>query len=454
VSAVSTPASPGGATRSSRPDLPAMPPGSRLPAALQTARWAVRPLPFLRELQRRHGDVFSVQLFHEDPWVMVSDPELVKRVLTAPADVLHAGEGNQILEPILGASSVLLLDEDQHLRQRRLLLPPFHGDRMERYGEVMREVAEAELERWPTGVDAPAWPRMQAITLEVILRAVFGVVERERLDPLRAALSEMLHVTGDTLRMAVLVIAGPRRMAESRLLGFRALMARVDELVLAEIRRHRGYDDLESRDDVLSLLLQARHEDGSGMSDTELRDELMTLLVAGHETTATSLAWALERLTRNPEAMARTVAEAEAGGGPYTDAVIQETLRLRPVIPVVARHVKQPFELGDHLIPAGATITPSILLMHRRPDVYPDPAAFRPERFLERPPGTYTWIPFGGGVRRCIGASFALFEMRVVLSTLLARATVRAAEPQREGTRRRAITLTPSRGARVVLATR
>jgi cytochrome P450 len=325
---------------------------------------------------------------------------------------------------------------------------------MERYGEVMREVVEAEVERWPTGVPAPAWPRMQAITLEVILRAVFGVVQRERLDPLRAALSEMLDFAGDNLRMAVLVLAGPRRMAESRLLGFRALMARVDELVLAEIARHRAYDDLETRDDVLSLLLAARHEDGTGMSDAELRDELMTLLVAGHETTATSLAWALERLTRHPEAMARTAAEAEDGGGPYTDAVIQETLRLRPVLPAVARHVKLPFELGDHLIPAGATITPSILLMHCRPDVYPDPAAFRPERFLEQPPGTYTWIPFGGGVRRCIGASFALFEMRVVLSTLLARATVRAAEPRREGTRRRAITLTPSRGARVVLASR
>jgi cytochrome P450 family 135 len=277
------------------PRVPAMPPGSRLPAALQTARWAVRPLPFLGELQRRHGDVFSVQLFHEDPWVMVSDPDLVKRVLTAPAAVLHAGEGNQILKPILGASSVLLLDEDQHMRQRKLLLPPFHGDRMERYGEVMREVAEAEVERWPAGVAGPAWPRMQAITLEVILRAVFGVVDRERLDPLRAALSEMLDFTGDNLRMAVLVLAGPQRMAESRLLGFRGLMARVDELVLAEIARHRAYDDLEARDDVLSLLLQARHEDGSGMSDAELRDELMTLLVAGHETTATSLAWALER---------------------------------------------------------------------------------------------------------------------------------------------------------------
>jgi cytochrome P450 len=432
-----------------------MPPGSRLPVGLQTARWAVRPLPFLRELQQRHGDVFSIQLFHEDPWVMVSDPELVKRVFTAPADVLHAGEGNQILKPILGPSSVLLLDEDQHLRQRKLLLPPFHGDRMERYGEVMREVVEAEVERWPAGVAAPAWPQMQAITLEVILRAVFGVVESDRLDPLRSALSAMLDFTGGNLRMAVLVLAGPQRMTNSRLIGFRDLMARVDELVLAEIARHRDYADLDTRDDVLSLLLQARHEDGSGMSDAELRDELMTLLVAGHETTATSLAWALERLTRNPDALERTAAEAPDGGGPFTEAVIQETLRLRPVIPVVARHVKEPFELGDHLIPAGATITPCILLMHRRPDVYPDPAAFRPERFLERPPGTYTWLPFGGGVRRCIGASFALFEMRVVLSTLLARATVRADEPRRrETTRRRAITLTPSRGARVVLEPR
>lgn len=435
---------------------PAMPPGPRLPAAIQTARWAVRPLPFLLELQRRHGDVFSFQLFHEDPWVMVSDPELVKRVFTAPADVLHAGEGNQILEPILGPQSILLLDEDKHLRQRRLLLPPFHGDRMERYGEVMRAVVEAEIARWPAGVAAPSWPRMQAITLEVILRAVFGVTERAQLDPLRVALREMLDFMGDNRRMVALMALGPQRAADSRLLGFRRLMASADELVLAEVARHRGYGDLESRDDVLSLLLQARHEDGSGMSDNELRDELMTLLVAGHETTATALGWAIERLVRHPEALARTVAEAPDGGGPYTEAVIQETLRLRPVIPVVARHVKQPFELGDHLIPAGATITPSILLMHRRPDVYPDPNAFRPERFLETPPGTYTWIPFGGGVRRCIGASFALFEMRVVLSTLLERATV-AVDPARsgrEGTRRRAITLTPARGATVVLRPR
>ena len=432
----------------------ALPAGSRLPVPLQTARWVARPLPFLKGLENRYGDVFTIRLVREGTWVMVSDPELVKQVFTAPPGMLHAGEGNKILEPILGTRSVLLLDGDKHMRQRKLLLPPFHGNRMERYGEVMREAAESEIERWPTGVEASAWPRMQSIALEVILRAVFGVSAAERLDPLRRALGELLEFTVGGARMAILVFAGPDRLRRNRAFGFQQMMERADELVLAEVARHRDDPDLESRDDVLSLLLQARDEDGQPMTDAELRDELMTLLVAGHETTATSLAWALERLVRTPEALERTVAEAADGGGEYTDAVIQETLRLRPVIPIVARKVKQPFQLGDRVIPEGATITPSILLMHRRPDVYPDPSAFRPERFLEKPPGTYTWIPFGGGVRRCIGASFALFEMKVVLSTILARATVRAVDPKPERVKRRAITLTPEHGASVVLEPR
>ena len=432
----------------------ALPAGPRTPTAWQTARWVARPLPFLQEAQARHGDVFTLRILREGPWVMVSDPNLVKQVFTASPKVLHAGEGNQILEPILGPRSILLLDEEKHLRQRKLMLPPFHGDRMERYGETMRVAAEAEVERWPAGTVAPAWPRMQAITLEVILRAVFGVTEPAKLDPLRRALGELLDFTAGSLRSAMLVLGGPDRLRRSRRYGFADVMAHADELVLAEVARHRSDPDLESRDDILSLLLQARDEDGAPMSDADLRDELMTLLMAGHETTATSLAWALERLVRTPEALARTVAEADAGGGPYTDAVIHETLRLRPVIPIVARKVKEPFELGDRVIPVGATITPSILLMHRRPDVYPDPNAFRPERFLDSPPGTYTWIPFGGGVRRCIGASFALFEMRVVLSTILARARVSAPEPAGERVRRRAITLTPARGASVVIEPR
>jgi cytochrome P450 family 135 len=433
---------------------PVLPPGSNTPRAGQSLRWMVRPVPFLEELQQRHGDVFTVHVFHEHPWVMVSDPELIKRVFTAPPDVLHAGEGNQILEPIIGPSSVLVLDEGAHMRQRKLLLAPFHGDRMERYGEVMREVVEAAVDRWPAGRARPALPLLQEITLDVILRAVFGVTERERLDALRGALRHMIDFITDPKLLTVTVLAGTRGIVRWRRLGFRDRLERVDELVLAEIARRRAAD-LGERDDILSLLLQASHEDGSAMSDAELRDELLTLLTAGHETTATALGWALERLVRHPDALARVVAEAEAGDSAYTDAAIRETLRLRPVLPIVARHVVgQPFELGDHLIPVGATIAPCILLLHRRPDIYPEPTEFRPERFLDHAPGTYTWIPFGGGVRRCIGASFALFEMRVVLSTLLARATVRADEPAPERIRRRSITLTPSRGARVALAPR
>jgi cytochrome P450 len=431
-----------------------MPAGSRLPRQIQTARWFTRPLPFMRAQQRRHGDVFTIHLIREGKWVVVSDPDLVKQVFTAPAAVLHAGEGNRILEPILGSRSVLLLDEDDHMRQRKLLLPPFHGSRMERYGDAMRAATEAEIDRWPRDTPVAAWPRMQAITLEVILRTVFGARATENLDPLREALGQLLDFTVGNARATLLVFAGPERLRRSRVLGFRRMLERADELVLAEVARHRDDPDLESRDDVLSLLLQARHEDGSPMSDEELRDELITLLVAGHETTATSLAWALERLSRHPAALERTVAEAEHGGGDFTDAVIHETLRLRPVIPVVARRVKEPFRLGDRTIPAGVTITPSILLMHRRPDVYPEPDEFRPERFLDRPPGTYTWLPFGGGVRRCIGASFALFEMRVVLSTLLSRTRVRTTDAPPERVKRRAITLTPSDGARVVLEAR
>jgi cytochrome P450 family 135 len=436
-------------------ELPAgLPPACGAPRVRQTSRWMARPLSFLRGLQKEHGDLFTLHLLQEDPWVMVGDPALVERIFRAPTDVLHAGEPKRLLEPILGPRSVLLLDEAPHMRQRRLLLPPFHGDRMARYAGAMRAAAEAELERWPTGVAAPSAPHMGTITLEVILRAVFGVSEREQLDPLRETLRGLLDFVAGDARTVLVALAEPQRLEGERLAGLRAILARTDELVLAEIARRRAQPDLGEREDIMSLLLAARHEDGSPMSDGELRDELLTLLVAGHETTATSLAWALERLVRSPGAMERTVAEAEAGGGPYTDAVIQETLRLRPVFPMVARAVKKPFELGDYTLPAGVTVMPAIALVHRRPDVYLDPDDFRPERFLETPPGTYTWIPFGGGVRRCLGASFALLEMRIVLSTLLARVEILADEPEPETAKRRVIALPPSRGGRVVLQRR
>jgi cytochrome P450 family 135 len=441
--------------RARHDDLPAgLPPACDAPRARQTARWMARPLTFLKSLQAEHGDMFTIHLLHEAPWVMVSDPELVKQVFRAPSDALHAGEPKRILEPIVGPHSVLLLDEGRHMRQRRLLLPPFHGDRMTRYGETMREAAAAELERWPMGVAVPSAQHMGAITLEVILRAVFGVTEREHLDPLRETLGGLLDFTAGDARVVLVALGDPERLGDERLDAFRQVLARADELVLAEIARRRAQRDVEQREDIMSLLLGARHEDETPISDAELRDELLTLLVAGHETTATTLAWALERLVRSPQALQRTEAEAAAGGGPYTDAVIFETLRLRPVFPMVARAVKKPFELGGYELPAGVTVMPNIAVLHRRPDLYPDPESFRPERFLEKPPGTYTWIPFGGGVRRCLGASFALFEMRIVLSTLLARASARAAEPEPETAKRRLIALPPSRGGRVVLEPR
>ena len=384
--------------------------------------------------------------------MFLSAPDAVKQVFTGDPRLLHAGEANIVLLPVLGSQSLLLLDEQEHMAQRKLMLPSFHGRRMRSYEQVMTDVAVREIERWPLGAPLAAWPTMQAITLEVILRTVFGVQEGERLRRLGDALRQVLAWGTRPQRLAMLAALGPRRIAE---LGvFRRVLDPADELIYQEIRRRRAAPDLEERDDVLSLLLQARHEDGRPMSDKELRDELMTLLVAGHETSATSLAWALEALVRHPAALARLRDEVDSGDDAYLDAVIKETLRLRPVVALVLRRLTEPMEIGGRLLPAGATVAPSIYLLHRRPDVYPDPRAFRPERFLERPPGTYTWIPFGGGVRRCLGASFAQFEMKVVLRELVTRLDLRAARPKGERRVRRAIIFAPERGGEIVAARR
>jgi cytochrome P450 len=324
---------------------------------------------------------------------------------------------------------------------------------MQRYVEVMREVVEREAERWPQGEPLQLWPRMQAITLEVIMRAVFGMAEGSKLDRLRETLRESLDWASRPTQMAFLALFGPDRVRNMG--AFRDRFADVDALMYEEIRARREAEDLEERDDIMSLLLQARHEDGSPMSDEELRDELMTLLVAGHETTATALAWGIERLVRHPEKLERLREEAIAGGDEYVDAVAKETLRLRPVIPIVVRRLTEPVEIGGYTLPAGVAVAPCIYLMHRHASVYdPDPAAFRPERFLEQPAGTYTWIPFGGGIRRCIGASFAVVEMKTVLSAVARSVDLAPARPERERVVRRAITLTPSRGAEVIARTR
>jgi cytochrome P450 len=427
---------------------PTLPPGPRWPRAVQTAAWGFRPGPFLQRCRARYGDTFTLKIAQEGQWVMLSHPDAVREVFTGDPRLLHAGEGNVVLLPAVGRNSVLLLDEQAHMSQRKLLLPPFHGERMSRYGELIAGVTERELESWPLGEPIQLRPRMQAVTLEVIIRAVFGVGEGERLERMRTLLGEMLDITSDWRAALALAVLGPERIYRWRY--FQREFDDVNGLVFEEIAQRRAAEDLAEREDILSLLLQARHEDGRPMSDQELRDELMTLLLAGHETTANALAWALERLVRHPDKLARLAEEAEAGEDEYADAVVKETLRLRPVIPIVARKLQEPMEIGGHLLPAGATAAPCIYLMHRREDVYPDPARFRPERFLEEPAGTYTWIPFGGGVRRCLGGSFAMFEMKTVLATLVTRLQLRPADEQPERVARRAITLVPNRGAEMI----
>ena len=406
----------------------------------------------MEDAARRYGDAFTLRITHEGTWVFISHPDAVKQVFTGDPRLLHAGEANVVLLPVLGSHSVLLLDEDAHMAQRKLMLPSFHGERMRGYEDTMAEVASRELEHWPTGEPLAAWPTMQAITLEVIIRTVFGVRESARVDRLADALRGSLGFASEPLRMAVLAAFGPRRVAEIGWVQRR--LEPTDSIIYEEIRARRGVPDLAERDDVLSLLLQARHEDGTEMSDKELRDELVTLLVAGHETSATALAWALEALTHHPAALERLREEIDAGDETYLDAVVKETLRLRPVIALVLRRLTGPMEIGGRMLPAGVNVAPCIYLLHRRPDVYDEPRAFKPERFLDKPPGTYTWIPFGGGVRRCLGASFAQFEMKVVLRELVSRLDIRAARPEPEARVRRAIVFAPSRGGEIVVERR
>ncbi len=399
----------------------------------------MRSLLFLQEMRERHGDVFAVRMVGGQPLLVVSDPELVKQVFNAPADVLLAGEGNRrVLGRLLGEHSLILLDGEPHMSHRRLLLPPLHGHRLEHQAEEMRALAETHLDAWPLEEEVAVLARMRALTLEVVMGAVFGGGEAPR----------------HPLRDALLALQVPANALDGDTPAFRRSIQHAEALIHEEVARRRGDPGATAHDDVLSLLLEARWEDGSPLSDAEICDELMTLIVAGTETTAASLAWALERLARTPEALARTADEATDGGGAYTVAAIHETLRMRPAVPMSARLVKQPFQLGEHSISPGTVIAPSALLIHHRADIYPEPMDFRPERFLGRQPGTYTWIPFGGGTRRCIGGSFALQEMGIVLSSLLARTTPRAVDTEPEGMRSQGNTMVPARGARVVLEPR
>jgi cytochrome P450 family 135 len=426
-----------------------LPPGPRMPHAMQTLGWLSRPFQYIERARAKLGDTFTIHIAR-DAFVVLSDPADVKQVFTGDPAIYHAGAANIILLPFLGHKSVLLLDGAQHLSQRRLLLPPFHGEKMRRHVDLMTEIAEREVASWPRGVPFAVHPHMQELTLEVIMRIVFGVDEGDpRLGELRTRLRSFLEASASPRELRKLLFHGPEKADRRRI--YAHILDPVDEIIAAVIADHRKREDLEERDDVLSMLLLARHEDGTPMDGTELRGELVPLLVAGHKTTATALAWALERLTRHPAALERLTEEVRAGeGDEYLDGVIKETLRLRPVIPFVGRKLSEPQTIGGFDIPAGARVAPSIHLMHRREDVYPDAAAFKPERWLGVRANPYTYLPFGGGVRRCLGASFAETEMRAVLGAIVANVRLTPARPENEKVGRRVITLVPARGGEII----
>jgi cytochrome P450 family 135 len=421
-----------------------LPPGPRVPPLVNALRYARDPLRFFPRVRERHGDVFTVSFPDFKRVVYLAEPSLVRELFTGDPAQMHAGEANAtLLEPAVGPSSVLTLDDEEHLRQRKLLLPPFHGKAVERYREVIRTAARRDLETWPVGEPFGMRPHTQSITLEVILRAVFGLDDPERFARAHAVIDEFAR-RSDALLL-------PRFLHRGRVGPWgRFIRSRraLDALIYDEIALRRAQEDVDGRDDVLSLLMRARHEDGAPLSDRELRDELVTIVGAGHETTATALAWAVERLVRHPDALARLRDDED---GEYTDAVIRETLRVRPVIVDVARKLTRPLAIAGYELPAGTLVLASITGMHTREDIYEDAAAFRPERFLGQPPGTYEWIPFGGGVRRCLGAAFAQEEMRIVLREIATRAQLRPADPRPERPRMRNVTIAPQHDGRVVL---
>ena len=407
-----------------------LPPGPSAPPAFQTWEWLARPTTLLRRSAARYGEPFTLRTAWTDaPMVVVSDPADVRAVFTAPGDVVRAGASSSFLEPFVGPSSILILDGPEHLRQRKLMLPPFHGDRMRAHRDLIARLAAAEVERWPHGVPFATHGRMQALTLDVIMRVVFGA----ELPELRDAIRRTLDMTMSLPRALFFSLTGND-------LGFRRAIAEVEGRLTEVVRARRGGRPSDPPAIVDELI-------AAGSTDDELRDQLVTLLAAGHETTAGALAWALERLARHPQVLMRLRAD-EPG---YADAVVKEVLRTRPVLTIAARKLVAPFTVAGWELPAGVHVAPCIYLTHRRPEVYGDPTAFRPERWLgDGAPDSYAWIPFGGGVRRCVGAAFAAMEMGEVLRAVAARVDLRPDRPRSERMRRRSVTLTPERRSRVI----
>lgn len=415
-----------------------MPPGPRMPKVAQTAMMILRQNSFLRDCQRRYGDCFTVRIAGQAPLVYLVDPTLVRQVFTGDMRIFHAGESNAMLGPILGENSLLLLDEDDAVEARAQMQPPFHGSSVRRQTEQMSEIAIAEMATWPVGRPFQLLPRMQNITLEVILRSVIGAHEKDHLDELREAVRPLVEVSG-------IMLLG---MIQTGLLRFRPwsnlIRARehASDCLLRHIARTKADPNLADRHDVLSMLIRAGHAD-----DEELRDQLITLLIAGHETTATALSWTFERLIRNPEVLARAVQAADEGDDAYLAALSMEALRVRPVFPDVARKTTQDIDFGGYRLPAGTLVAPSITLVHNDERHYPDAGVFSPDRFLGRGMSANSWIPFGGGFRRCLGAGFATVEMRIVLSEVLRRMEFAPTTAPAEEARVRHVTLVPGKGA-------
>jgi cytochrome P450 len=395
--------------------------------------------------ERRYGDFFTLRMAGFNPMVFTSDPEAIRTLFAADRDNRLPAGRTFVLKPIMGSRSVLLQEGEEHLRRRKLMLPAFHGERMRAYETLIATIADSEVASWPEDSEFALHPRFQALTLEVILAAVFGVVEGERADRLREHLRRLLEMTGSPSMMALGLFTrrigrvGPMRRLDD-------LTAHIDALLAREITERRAAADLAEREDILSMLIAARFDDGTGMDDGEIRDQLMTLLLAGHETTATALAWTFDLLFRAPETMERVRRAVDEGDRDYLDAVGQEALRLRPVIPMIGRTLTKGARLGGWDLPPGTDVFPAIYLVHRRGDVYPEPLEFRPERFLDGETPGFAWIPFGGGTRRCLGAAFAHFEMRVVLTRVLAAVELEPTGSAPEKMVRRNVTLSPKRG--------
>lgn len=429
------------------PKLPPGPGGTRL---VNTIKFQRRPAVFMEAARERYGDLWTLRLMGKTNFVLASDPKLVEQIFTADPEDLHTGSSTG--KPVMGERSVIMLDEDDHEEMRNLLAPAFHRERLERYRGITERIATQEVADWPMHEPFPLLPRMERITLNVIMSAIFGVTEAARQEELRERINTMVAWGGSRVRMARLHASQRRGKPPPRSLG--EVRDPLDAAVFQVIEEARQDPRLEERDDILAMILQARYEDGNPMTQRDLRDTLVTLLIQGHASTADGLCWAFERLMRHPEVYEKLRSELGTGSEEYLDAVVKETLRVRPPLPIGTRQVNRPFKLGDYDLEPGQLIAPCIYLVHHREDTYPEPHRFRPERFLEQPPGKYTWIPFAGGHRSCLGGHFAMQEMKAVLGTLVRQTRLEPEEQRDEEIRLRRVGLSPSRQARAVLVER